>query len=271
MLATDRPAFILKEIEARGSVSVVDLAERLQVSLMTIRRDLVELERAGLVRRVHGGAVNARGRGFEPPLLLRSSQKREAKALIGRMAAELVADGDSLALDIGTTTYELARNLVGRRNLTIITPSLHIANLLLNEPDMNVIVTGGIVRHGEASLIGDLAVRAFEGLFVDRLFLGAGAVDSHAGVTEYNWDDALVKRAMTKSAKETILLADASKFERVAFASVVPLSDIHRLVTDEAPPPALMEALRASQVVVQLPEAAEMSQRDLDVEEEGTE
>ena len=221
---------------------------------MTIRRDLAELERAGLVRRVHGGAVNARGRSFEPPLLLRSSEKRESKALIGRMAAELVADGDSLALDIGTTTYELARNLVGRHNLTIITPSLHIANLLLNEPDITVIVTGGIVRRGEASLIGDLAVRAFKGLFVDRLFLGAGGVDSHAGVTEYNWDDALVKRAMTQSAKETILLADASKFERVAFASVAPLSAIHRLVTDKPPPPSLLEALRASQVIIHLPE-----------------
>jgi DeoR/GlpR family transcriptional regulator of sugar metabolism len=247
-----RRAFILGEIETRGSVSVADLAERLTVSEMTIRRDLADLRKEGLVRRVHGGAVSARGRGFEPPLLLRSQDNGEAKERIGAAAAELVADGDSLALDIGTTTLEVARNLLGRHNLTIITPSLHIANLLFNQVDNRVILPGGILRPGEGSLVGDLVQRAFQQLFVDRLFLAVGGIDAEAGLTEYNWEDALVKQAMIRSAKEVILVTDASKFSRVAFAAVAPLKAIHILVTDQAPPPALAAALKEADVIVHL-------------------
>lgn len=228
----NRRTLIIQEIEDRGSVSVVDLAERMHVSEMTIRRDLTDLEREGIVRRVHGGAVSARGRSYEPPLRLRSTEHQDAKEQIGRIAAELVADGDSIALDIGTTTMELARHLVGRRNLTVLTCSLHIANLLLGQPDIRLILSGGIIRPGEASLVGDLAQHAYKNLFVDRLFLGVGAVDLQAGLTEYNWDDALVKQAMIRSAKEVILLTDSSKFNRVAFAGVAPLSVVHQIVTD---------------------------------------
>jgi DeoR family transcriptional regulator, fructose operon transcriptional repressor len=228
-----RHTFIIKEIEDRGSVSVVDLAGRLSVSEMTIRRDLTDLEKEGIVRRVHGGAVSARGRSYEPPLLLRSMENQGAKARIGETAASLIADGDSIALDIGSTTLELARHLVGRRNLTVLTSSLHVANLLLGQPDIRLILSGGIIRPGESSLVGDLAQYAYKNLFVDRLFLGVGAVDQQAGLTEYNWDDALVKQAMIRSAKEVILVADSSKFNRVAFASVAPLSVVHQIVTDE--------------------------------------
>jgi DeoR family transcriptional regulator, fructose operon transcriptional repressor len=248
----NRLTFILKEIDLRGSASVFTLAQQLEVSEMTIRRDLNDLEREGLVRRVYGGAVSARGRGYEPALIIRAREHAEAKRAIGERAARLVADGDSIALDVGSTTFELARSLLGRHNLTVITPSLEIANLLHTQPDIHLIVSGGIVRPGEASMIGDLAQRAFEGLFLDRLFLGVGAVDSQAGLTEYNWDDALVKKAMIRSSKEVILLSDSSKFEKVAFTGVAPLSALHQLVTDQAPPPNLMEALKKNAVVVHL-------------------
>lgn len=250
MISEDRNAFILKEIEERGSVSVLDLAQRLNVSEMTVRRDLVDLEKEGLIRRVHGGAVSGRGRSFEPSLVLRETQHRDEKAIIGKLAAELVADGDSIALDIGSTAFQVALNLIGRHNLTVITPSLKIANVLVNQPDIRLILPGGIVRHGELSLTGDLARRALEGLFVDRLFLGVGAIDSRDGLTEYNWDDALVKQAMVQSAKEVILIADASKFEKVAFARVAPLSAVHMLVTTELPPPQLLDALEKADVLL---------------------
>jgi DeoR family transcriptional regulator, fructose operon transcriptional repressor len=254
MVSENRVTIILKEIENRGSVSVVDLAQRLGVSVMTIRRDLVDLEKEGLVHRVHGGAVSARGRSYEPSFLHRESEYRSAKVIIGQLAADLIADGDSVALDIGTTTLELARNLVGRHNLTVITPSLHIANVLANQPDIRLILPGGIVRQGELSLIGELTRQSVGGLFVDRLFLGVGAVDSHAGLTEYNWDDVLVKQAMIRNAKEVILLADTSKFEKVAFARVAPLSAVHMLVTNQMPPPALYDALKNEKVVIHLPD-----------------
>ncbi|HAF62221.1 MAG TPA: DeoR/GlpR transcriptional regulator [Anaerolineaceae bacterium] len=250
MISEDRTAFILKEIEDRGSVNVVNLAQRLDVSEMTIRRDLVSLEKEGLIRRVHGGAISARGRSYEPSLVLRETQNREEKALIGRIAASLVADGDCIALDIGSTTLQVAINLIGRRNLTVITPSLQIANALANQPDIRLIIPGGIVRHGELSLIGDLTRRSLEGLFIDRLFLGVGAIDSEHGLTEYNWDDALVKKEMVQNAKEVILVADPSKFEKVAFASVAPLNAIHMLVTTQLPPTPLQEALQKDGVLI---------------------
>ncbi|MCL4562023.1 MAG: DeoR/GlpR family DNA-binding transcription regulator [Chloroflexi bacterium] len=235
-----RKTLSLKEIEDRGSASVVDLALRMGVSEMTIRRDLTDLQREGIVRRVHGGAVSARGRSYEPPMMLRAVENQEAKRRIGEAAARLVADGDSIALDSGSTTLEIARNLAGRRNLTVITSSLYIAYQLLGQPDIRLILSGGIVRSGEASLIGDLAHHAYANLFVDRLFLGVGAVDVQAGLTEYNWDDTLVKQAMIRSAKEVILVADLSKFGRAAFAKVAPLSAVHHIITD-GPPPAEME------------------------------
>ncbi len=267
MISEDRIAFILREIEEHGSVSVVDLAQRLGVSDMTIRRDLVDLEEKGQVRRVHGGAVSARGRSFEPSIVLRQGESREAKAAIGRTAAELVADGDSIILDVGTTIMELAACLLGRHNLTVITPSLSIASLLVNQPDIRVILPGGIVRHGELSMVGDLTRKAFEGLFVDRLFLGVGALDARAGLSEYNWDDALVKQAMIESAKEVIVLADATKFGKVAFARVAPIHCIHQLVTDQAPPPALQKALDRAGVVIHLPGAPETESRPTGQEE----
>ena len=253
MSSENRRTVILKELEDRGSVGVVDLATRLGVSEMTIRRDLADLEKEGGIRRTHGGAVSTRGRSYEPPFILRENENQNAKRIIGKVAASLVADGDSIALDIGSTTLEIARNLVGRRNLTVITSSLHIANLLYSQPDIRLILSGGIVRLGEASMIGDLAKYAYQNLYVDRLFLGVGAIDAQSGLTEYNWDDALVKQAMIGSAKEVILVTDASKFDRVAFARVAHLNVIHQVVTDRPPTGELLETFNRLGIFIHYP------------------
>ncbi|MBW7886032.1 MAG: DeoR/GlpR transcriptional regulator [Caldilineaceae bacterium] len=249
-LPEHRRTFILKRIEDRGSVTVVELAQQLDVSPMTIRRDLLELEQEGALRRVHGGAVNARGRSYEPLYHTRAGVMQAEKERIGRLAAELVADGDSLALDIGTTTLEVARCLLGRRNLTIVTPSLHITNLFLGQADLRLIVAGGIVRPEEGSMIGELARLAFERLHVDRLFLGVACIDAAYGLSEYNWDDALVKQAMIASAKEVVVVADSQKFGKVAFAHVAGFGQVHKLVTDRPPPEPLMAQLQAAGVSV---------------------
>jgi len=263
----NRSTEILKEIEVRGSVSVVDLAKRFSVSEMTIRRDLTDLEKAGLARRVHGGAVSARARSYEPSLLVRSSENMAAKQLIGKRAASLVAEGDSIAIDSGTTAIEMAKNLSGRRNLTVITPSLLVANILSNRSDIRLILTGGIVRPEEGSLVGDLAQQAFQGLFIDRLFLTVAAVDAEAGLTEYNWDDALVKRAMIHSATEVIAIADASKFGHIAFAQAAPLSAVHQFVTDKAPGGALAEAFAKYKIVVRVAGEEDASNGENDPDE----
>ncbi|NIN64770.1 MAG: DeoR family transcriptional regulator [Anaerolineae bacterium] len=234
MIPEERRQQILHLIQTQGSVSVADLCIRFDVSEMTVRRDLADLERAGLLRRVYGGAVNAQGRSYEPPFLTRAGKHQAEKERIGQAAATFINNGDSLALDVGTTTLEIARHLEGKQNLTIVTPSLHIAKVLANQPSMRLMLTGGILRPSELSLIGHLAEKAFREFYVDKLFLGIGGIDFKAGLTEFNLEDALVKRAMLASAKECLVVADASKFGNIAFAAVAPLSAVHKIVTDSA-------------------------------------
>jgi DeoR/GlpR family transcriptional regulator of sugar metabolism len=250
MIQEERRQKILQLIETHGSVDVSDLCTRFGVSEMTIRRDLSDLQSKGLLRRVRGGAVNARGRSYEPPFLIRAMEHRAEKARIGQVAAALISDGDSVALDVGTTTLEIARHLEGRQNLTIVTPSLHIANVLASQPGIRLILTGGILRPDELSLIGSMAERAFHDFYVDKLFLGIGAIDLQAGLTEFNLEDAQVKRAMLGTAKECIVVADSSKFGRIAFVAAASLKDVDKIVTDSALDPQVAEQLRELDIEV---------------------
>lgn len=243
MISDHRHQVIVNKLESQGSVVVSDLVKEFGVSEMTIRRDLVILENKGLLRRVHGGAVSQRGRSYEPPYLMRSTENLESKQRIGQFAASLVNNGDSLTLDIGTTTFEIAKNLHSKNDLTIITPSLQIANELTSHPGIRLILSGGILRPGELSLVGHLAERVFEEFYVDKLFLAAGAVDFKNGASEFNIEDALVKRAMVKNAKQVILVTDSSKFNQVAFTSIVDLKSIHTIVTDNELDPKIVSKL----------------------------
>ncbi|MDQ1596756.1 MAG: DeoR family transcriptional regulator, fructose operon transcriptional repressor [Microbacteriaceae bacterium] len=250
MKAAIRRSQILQDLEDVGSVTVVHLASRFSVSPMTIRRDLLELERASLARRVHGGAVTGRGRSYEPPYMLRTAERVNVKARIGELAASLIAEGDSVALDAGSTCLAVAHGLRGRRNLTVVTPGLRIAEALVDEPEIRLIVAGGIVRPGEASLTGELARHTFGELSVDRLVLGVGGIDASFGFSEYNWDDVLVKQAMIRSAKEVVVVADARKFGQIAFARIAGLEVATTLVTDEEPAGDLLAALKSAGVNV---------------------
>ncbi len=241
---------ILSALDERGSVVVNELAEQLDVSLMTIRRDLKNLEEEGALRRVHGGAVTMRGRNLEMIYHVRADFMQAEKVRIGRMAAGLVSAGDSIALDSGTTTYEVARALLDVPNLTILTPSLHIAILFLNQPETRVVVSGGIARPIEGSLAGELARHAFKHLFVDRLFLAVGCIDAEYGLTETHWDEALVKQAMIASAREVIVVADSSKFGRVGFAQVAGFNHVHKVITDKQPTPQFVELMEMAGVAI---------------------
>ncbi len=247
-----RRSEIIDQIEKKGSVGISQLANSYKVSEMTIRRDLIELEKMSVIRRVHGGAVAFYGRSFEPPLISRSNKNISIKQRIGRYAAEMVVDGDSIAMDVGSTTMEMAMNLIGRQNLTIVTPSLHIANLLGDESQIRVIVSGGVVRRGEKSLTGDLAYYTFKEVNVDKLFLGTGGIDVNAGLTEHDMQDAQVKKEMIRCAKEVFLLADSSKFQQIAFAYFADLSQIDHLVSDKEPAEELRKALKAANVAIHI-------------------
>ncbi|HEU4657347.1 MAG TPA: DeoR/GlpR family DNA-binding transcription regulator [Capillimicrobium sp.] len=250
MNATARRQLCLELLAEHGEVTVAELSRAAQVSEMTIRRDLEQLEREHLLKRVHGGAISRVSRGYEPPFALRAGRGEEAKDRIGRLAATLVADNETLILDVGTTTLALAQHLTGATGLTVVTPSLRAASVLSSHDALRVIVTGGIARAGELSLIGDLAERAFGELHCDTVFLGAGGVDAQAGVTEFNLDDTRVKRAALDSARRCVVLADASKLGSVALASVCPLERVDVLVTDDSASPEVLAPLRDSGVEV---------------------
>lgn len=232
MLPVERRKVILEIVDTQNSVSVSDLCERLDVSEMTIRRDLRVLSDEGLIKRVHGGAVSRRGRSYEPPYMIRATANLEQKRAVAQAAAQLVDKGDSIALDVGTTTLEMAKAISSISNVTVVTSSLPIANALCDSPNIRLILSGGVVRKQELSMIGHIARRAFKDFWVDKVFLGIGGIDVSAGLTEYNLEDALVKQAIIEHAEQIIVIADSSKFSRACFAWVAPLSSVHTLVTD---------------------------------------
>ena len=256
MIRPERRQQIAKQVQQSGTVAVSALSERFNVSEMTIRRDLRDMDREGLLRRVHGGAVSNLGRSYEPPLQIRSTTQTEAKKAIGCKAAEMIMDGDSIALDVGTTTQEIARALQGKHNLTIVTASLPIANEIVSSlsltSDVRLILTGGIVRPGELSMTGHIATHTYDELHVDKAFIGVGGISIDDGLTEYNVEDALVKKPLILNAHLKVVVADASKLGRTTFASVAPLSSVDVIITDrEAPKEFLGELeVRGIEVII---------------------
>jgi DeoR family transcriptional regulator of aga operon len=246
----DRRQIILQRLQEEGEVAFGELAQGLGTSEMTIRRDLELLEIEGIARRVRGGAIAVRSRSYEPPILQRSSHEAGAKKRIGQAAAALLEDGESTILDVGTTVLEMAKAISPSLSLTVITSSLLIATELAGKPLANVIVTGGVVRHGEMSLIGPQAEESFAGFNCDSIFLGVAGVSETKGLSEYNLDDARVKRAAMNAARRVVVLADASKIGQLAFANVALLSEIDLLITNASPDHRSVRAIKEQGVEV---------------------
>ncbi len=240
LMKSERQRKIIEVVQLAGSKTVAELCDLFDVTDMTIRRDLREMDQKGLLRRVHGGIVANLGRSYEPPYTIRSIRSAENKIAIGQKAADLIIDGDSIALDVGTTTLEIAKALNGKHNLTIITASLTIANEIVAnvslENDVRLILTGGIVRPGELSLIGHIAEQTYKDFNVDKAFIGVGGITLDDGLTEYNLEDALVKKHLINNAKKCIVVADSSKIGRATFSSVAHISVVDTIITDQDAP-----------------------------------
>ncbi len=245
MNSAERRAIIAQQLAEEHTVGVVELARELGVSGMTVRRDLAELERRGYARRVYGGAVRETQRSFEPAVPARYTANTAEKQGIARVALSLLKSGDSIALDIGSTLLFFAEELRDASDLRLIiaTPSLAIAGELSDNPAYVLIVSGGVVRRGEQSLTGEAAVDAFRRYNVDKLFLSAAGLSSRTGLTEYNMEDAAVKRAMIESANEIIALIDSTKFEKITLCTVGGPDVIDTLITDRMPDSPLRERL----------------------------
>jgi DeoR/GlpR family transcriptional regulator of sugar metabolism len=229
--AESRHQEILRLLGERGTLSIPELAERFAVSEMTIRRDLNQLAAEGLLIRTRGGAAAPASGSFEPPFALRERTRSEAKQEIAAAAADLVVDGQTVLLDGGTTGLAIAEALAGR-NLTVCALNVRIAQLLSSESSMRVMVPGGTIRPGEFSLVGPEAEAMLAHFRFDIYLMTASGVSVDAGVTEWNTDDAAVKRAALGASRRSLLVADAGKFGAEAFVRVCPLSAVDQLITN---------------------------------------
>lgn len=237
--AGERRATIMRLLDANSRVAVGELSQLTKVSDMTIRRDLEALERQGLLKRTRGGAVSVTSLSYEPPYVLRKDTNAEAKARIGQRVASLLHEGETVILDVGTTAVEVARALTGRQNLTVLTSNLRAAVILADEPGIVLLLTGGQARNRERSLVGHLATRAFDDLVFDVFVMGVAGVHQEYGITDYNVEEAQVKRAAIAASQRRIVTADSSKLGKVAFAKLCDLDQIDVIVTDDGAPDAL--------------------------------
>ncbi len=241
MLARRRHERILELLRDQGPAEVVDLSEQLGVSGATVRRDLGLLAREGRLERVHGGAAPLGT--VEPPFEVVADDHKDAKALVGATAADLVRDGDVVLVDIGTTTSHLARALRGRE-VTVITSSLAVYDELAHDETVELILLGGSVRRNYHSLVGFLTEQAIRQVHADLLFLGTSGVRRDGGVLDTTAVEVPVKRAMLEVAERTVLLADATKFPGKGIARVCGAQDLAAVVTEPHADPATTAMLR---------------------------
>ncbi len=243
MIPEERRLEIIQEVRARSLVRADELADRFGVSGETIRRDLMALEREGLVRRVHGGATSSGARGFEASYEQRRATNLEAKRAMARVAADLIEPGDTIVLDIGTSAAEVARALPPAHRGRVLTNSLLVAIELAGREGVEVLTSGGRVRAGDLACSGTQAETFFGDYFADKAFLGSGGVHPEVGLTDYYPDEIASRRIILEHASERYVLADSSKLGRIALARVCGLDQLTAVITDDGADDRVVEEL----------------------------
>ncbi|WP_298324463.1 DeoR/GlpR family DNA-binding transcription regulator [Asticcacaulis sp.] len=234
LLPEVRRSKILEWVQEEGSARVRDLADAFQVSDVTIRQDLERLEADGHISREHGGAYLQSVPSQVRAMALQHMVNMDAKRKIARAAAALVSDGETIIIDSGSTTTELAAHLSERQHLNVITNALNIALIMGALPTCTVLMPGGQFKAPTLSLTGERSAAFFDGLFAEKLFLATAAVSTEVGLTFPSMADLHVKRAMVKAATTVILLADSSKIGRTSLSWLANVDILHTLITDSA-------------------------------------
>ena len=228
---------ILERIQETGEVLITDLSKEFEVSEVTIRNDLENLERKNQLIRARGGAIHSENHvGIDQRLTEKNKMHTAEKTAIGKKAASLIQNGDTIIIDSGSTTAEIVKHLGEVRQLNVITNSLNIANLLTANPKVNVIIPGGYLRQDSMSLVGPLAEKNLRGFYVDKLFLSTDGFDTTQGIYTPNIDEAHLNSIMISIAKEVILVTDSSKFKRKSLAFICTIDKIKTVVTDKKIP-----------------------------------
>ncbi len=229
---------ILEIARRTGRVTVDDLAEHFGVTLQTIRRDLTELVDAGKLERVHGGAVLPSGTtniGYED----RRGLNQGAKAAIARACARDIPSDASIFMNIGTSTEAVARELLRHRNLMVVTNNMNVANILVENPDCQIIVAGGVLRRSDGGLVGNLTTQTIEQFKFDLAIIGCSAMDEEGDLLDFDIQEVGVSQTIIRQSRKTFLVADNSKFQRTAPARIASLQAIDAFYTNRPLPPAL--------------------------------
>ncbi|MFN3845162.1 MAG: DeoR/GlpR family DNA-binding transcription regulator [Paracoccaceae bacterium] len=236
-----RQTGILEIARQEGRVVVEDLAQRFDVTLQTIRRDLTELAEAGHLDRVHGGAVPRIGVaniGYEA----RRRMNEQAKTAIARACATMIPDNSSMILNLGTTTEAVARELIQHRNITVVTNNMNVANILVANPGCEIMVAGGALRRSDGGLVGELTTQFIEQFKVDYAIIGTSALDRDGDLLDFDLAEVRVSRAIIRQARQSFLVTDHTKLGRSAPARIASLSELDAVFTDEGLPDSLMAA-----------------------------
>lgn len=242
---------ILALARAEGRVAVETLAQRFDVTLQTIRRDLGDMAEAGLIDRVHGGAVLRTGManvGYEA----RRRMHAEAKAAIAAACAAQIPDNSSMILNLGTTVEAVARALLHHDNITVVTNNMNVANILAANPGCEVMVTGGALRRSDGGLIGEMATQFIQQFKVDYAVIGSSGLDMDGDLLDYDLAEVRVSRAILRQARQAFVVADHSKLARAAPVRIASLADLDRLFTDRALPAPLAERCAGWRLAVHL-------------------
>ncbi len=235
-----RQSDILEIASTEGRVTVDGLAERFGVTVQTIRRDLSELAEAGKLDRVHGGAVLRSGVsniGYED----RRTLNADAKTLMARTCAADIPDGASVFMNIGTSTEAVARQLLGHKNLMVVTNNMNVASILVENPECEIVVAGGVLRRSDGGLVGNLTVSTIRQFKFDYAVIGCSALDAEGDLLDFDFQEVQVSQTIIAQARRTFLVADHSKFQRSAPARITSLAEMDAIYTDHALPKGLAE------------------------------
>jgi DeoR family transcriptional regulator of aga operon len=233
----ERRKKILQRITEDGQVFVHELGKEFNVSEVTIRNDLGQLEKKNLLIRARGGAIKTEaGVGIDYHLSEKDRLHIDEKARIGKKAAQLINEHDTIIIDSGTTTMEIAKNMGHLADVTVICNALNIISQLIQNNSINLIIPGGYLRKNSLSLVGPLAEKNLQNLYVDKVFMGVDGFDTKHGIYTPNIEEAYLNEIMIKNAKEVILVSDSSKFFRRSLAYICGIEKIHRVVTDSGIP-----------------------------------
>lgn len=251
MLPQERYQEIIKYLNQHKIIKIERMLDLFDISIETARRDLNHLEKEGIIKKIYGGATLIKKEDVEPATSERLARNISEKTAIGKKCAEYINDGDSVLLEVGTTVLQVAKALKDKKNLSIITNSIHVINELMNT-SFDIYIIGGKMRHGEGSISGAVSMFELENFHIEKAVLSAGGVTLEHGISDYNIEEVLVRKKVIEQANEVILVADSSKFGRDVLAHINPISSMDTIITDSNLQPEILDKFKKADINIVL-------------------